>query len=1230
MVVPPFIVAARIDHLSYANTLIDSGCNAYGLIDAKYARKHQLRRVPITPRSVYAYDDQPSEKVEAVVKLDVDIGGARSIAWAYEVRQMKDQDVILGLPWMSNNDAIVDARESKLIFRSHGISVPSILPEVEIRQVSAAAFKLLSQNRGRRQEDTRVQVFAASLADIDKALKPKVYSDPHTRLPRQYHEYLDVFDTKRASELPPLRGKGVDHAIELLPDKDGKEPEVPYGPLYSMSRDELLVLRKTLTELLDKGFIRVSNSPAAAPVLFVKKPSGGLRFCVDYRALNNLSKKDRYPLPLINETLERIGKANWFTKLDVIAAFHKIRVAEGDEWKTAFRTRYGLFEWLVTPFGLANAPSTFQKYVNWVLREYLDEFVSAYLDDILIFSTGSLRKHREHVSKVLQRLRESGLQIDIDKCDFEVQSTKYLGFIVEANKGVRMDPAKVQAILDWQTPQSVRGVRAFIGFANFYRRFIKDFSALVAPLVALTKKDAKFEWPAEANITFEKLKKMFISAPVLMQFDADRKTVLEVDSSGYVVGGLLQQYDDEGVLRPCAFFSKKNSPAECNYEIYDKELLAIVKCAREWSSELRSVEKFEIITDHKNLTYFTTTRKLKERQMRWAEELGQYNFTIRYRPGKEGTQPDVLSRREQDMPQDADSRYTHREACLLKPEQLEGFNEIRVLRLGIGVAVAESKVIRNEEEAGEVTQRADGEGEEREVGNEEKEVGSTTGARDKDTNDETDMSLAKQWITVREEDGTLREAIAALREGARRFPPNLGIKASVSECSVDDSGDLRFRERRWVPNSEPLRTRIVQETHDCWEAGHPGREITYALVARQFYWPGMSADIRRFCRNCDKCGSNRIWRERRHGLLKPLPIPDRMWRQVSVDFIEKLPLSEGCTNIMVIVDRLSKGVILEGLGNIGADSVARVFLGEFYRRHGLPDGIVSDRGPAFVSAVWKRVCQLLSIKRHLSTAYHPETDGGTERMNAVVEAYLRTFVDYQQSRWKELLPCAELALCNRDAASTGMSAFFLCHGYHLEPIRLAESVAERPTESPVARGERIVKKLADAQELAQASLASAQELQEHYSNEYRQSAPQYKVGDKVWLDLRNIRTDRPSKKLDARNAKYTVLEPVGSHAYRLDTPPGIHNVFHTWLIRPAADDPLPSQQQLDWQPPAIVGEDAESEYEVESILGERHRGRGRGRQRQVLVKWRGYIRPTWEPASALQDTAAMEDFEGRV
>lgn len=1190
LVCAPFIIDVQVDRKANGSCLPDTGCNTSALIESRYVERHALDRISIEPRSVHAYDERPPEVVSAIAKFELDVGGHKSVVYAYEVSEMRDQNIILGLPWLKKHKVVIEPEGPALLFRDTGLRVKNIYEDGDYQPISAASYSTLARIKKR---GVPIQLFAASLNDIEKALKPKNHSNPRDVLPSQYHDYLDVFDRKIADTLPPFRGPGVDHKIELIPDGDGKEPQVPFGPLYHMSRDELLVLRKTLTEYLDKGFIRVSNSPAAAPVLFAKKPGGGLRFCVDYRGLNAISRKDRYPLPLINETLERVGKASWFTKLDVIQAFHKIRIEEGSEWMTAFRTRYGLFEWLVTPFGLANAPSTFQKYINWVLREFLDEFVSAYIDDILIFTSGSLRRHRQHVRLVLEKLREAGLQIDIDKCEFETKSTKYLGFIIESGRGIRMDPAKIQAILEWEAPRSVKGVRAFLGFANFYRRFIKGFTHIASPLVELTKKDTPFRWDSEAAEAFDRLKKLFVSAPILMQFDPDRETVLEVDSSGYVVGGLLSQYDDEGVIRPCAFFSKRNLPAECNYKIYDKELLAIVKCIREWSSELRSVKDFKVITDHKNLTYFTTTRRLNERQVRWAEELSQYNFWIEYRPGKDGTQPDVLSRREQDMPNGIDDRFDHRDMTLLKPERLQGFHAVRTNCTQLRVRPV---AIQEEERSNP----------------DRDEIGYTEAP-------EESSPLQVSWDNSRANDRLLRELAASVRDGRARFPPSLNVKVSISECSLNDRDELCFRGRRWVPYSEPLRTQLMQDLHDSAMSGHPGRENLYALLARDFFWPGMSNDVRQFVRNCETCGSAKVRRERKQGLLKPLPVPDRIWREISVDFIVQLPKSRGCTNLTVITDRLSKGIILIPMETIDTLSFAKAFVNHFYQHHGVPHAIVSDRGSAFISAMWTRVCQLLHIKRRISTAYHPETDGSTERMNAEVETYLRIYCSYGQRNWVDILPSAQLALNSRDSATTGLSPFFMTHGYNLEILDLNEpsNQSDRRRRSPIQQGEEIVQKLKTASDWAQASMASAQQLQEAYSNNSRDVAPAYCVGQPVWLDLRHVKTDRPSKKLDMKNKKFTVLEKIGSHAYRLDTPPGIHNVFHAWLLRPAASDPFPSQRRRAPHRPTTVSEDLDDDIEIERILNEGWVGSGTHRRKHYLVKWKLWPEPTWESADTL-------------
>ena len=616
-------------------------------------------------------------------------------------------------------------------------------------------------------------------------------------------------------------------------------------------------------------------------------------------------------------------------------------------------------------------------------------------------------------------------------------------------------------------------------------------------------------------------------------------------------------------------------------------MLAIIRCLQEWDAELRGVRSFEIHTDHKNLEYFMTARKLTERQMRWSLILSRYTFQIVHVPGKENERADALSRRDQDMPRDgSDERVVDRNMQLLKPEMLAKSPRIRLSPVRVDI--------------------------------EPLPAGRMLGELPDELVD---------WDQAVIQDTQYAEAREAVGRSARSFPIGLKLKVSISECSISNDNYLLFRERKWVPNSLNLRTRLIQTTHDSALHGHPGREVLYALISRRFFWPGMSKDIRSFVQSCDGCGSNKAWRSRRQGFLKPLPIPDRIWSEISMDFITDLPGSEGCKNMIVVVDRLGKGVIADGLENIEAETVAKWFIRNYLPHHFLPAAIVSDRGSQFTSALWGRICKLLRIKRRLSTAFSPETDGSTERMNEVIETILRQYVDWSQHDWLEWLPIAVSAICGRDSASTGTNAFFLSHGWNQDLFEnLADELSQEDhRDSPIAKADRVVRKLKEVREWAQASMAAAQEAQEHGTNRRRNQAPSYQVGDKVWLSLENIKTDRPSKKLDARYAKYTVLEVVGSHSYRLDTPSGVHNVFHARLLRPASSSPLPGQVVQDSQPPAILVDDTEK-YDVECILDQK-RAPGRGNRLRYLVKWVGYTRPTWEPESSMENTIALIEWK---
>ncbi len=419
-------------------------------------------------------------------------------------------------------------------------------------------------------------------------------------------------------------------------------------------------------------------------------------------------------------------------------------------------------------------------------------------------------------------------------------------------------------------------------------------------------------------------------------------------------------------------------------------------------------------------------------------------------------------------------------------------------------------------------------------------------------------------------------------------------------------------------------TRVVQEIHDSTIYVYPRREVLYTIVARQLFQPSILRDIRTFVDNCDRCSSNKAQKTLRHRFLKLLLIPDRIQSEISIDFITKLLISKGCTNIVVIIDRLGKGVVADGLESIDAESVTKQFLRHYYLHHFLLRAIVLDRGTQFTSAFQKQVCNTLGIRRRLSTTFSLKTDRSIERANEVVETVLRELVDQVQENQIEQLQVRVGVIYGQNAASTRVSPFFITHGQNQEVFDF-ELPLESPQDSPVLRVDKILHKLKEVRELVETMIVTAQEAQETAANQKRTQAPVYRVGNKVWLSLENIKTDRPSKKLDQRYGKFTVQEVYSSYTYRLDVSSRIHDVFPTRLLRPVQNNPLPRQVVREPQPPRIVV-DREVEYRVEKILDQK---KGRGGSEKYLVKWEGYKRPTQEPYDFVKDLIALDQQEQR-
>jgi hypothetical protein len=1056
-----------------------------------------------------------------------------------------------------------------------------VLKAPQVSLIGAASFASLI-----RQGAQLYVVEATALLPKSTSASLEARSEaPTSKLPEEYQDFQDVFSKEEADHLPAHRL--YDHTIPL---QDDTQP--PFGPVYNLTPEELVVLREYIDKNLKRGFITHSQSPCGAPVLFVKKSDGTLRLCVDYRGLNKLTVKNRYPLPLINEMLDRLAGARFFTKLDMREGYHLLRMGLGEEWKTAFRCRYGLYEYRVMPFGLCNAPGTFQHFVNDTFRECLDDYLCAYLDDLLIYSK-TLKEHKRHVRNVLEKCRAAGLHLKPEKCEFHAKEVAFVGFLISEN-GVRMDPAKVEAVTSWPTPKSAHDIQVFLGFANFYRRFIDAYSDITKPITALLRKEAQFEWGEDSQLAFDTLKKAFTSAPILCHFDPERPAIVEVDASDQAEGGILSQVGEDGKLYPCAFYSRKFSPAELNYEIYDKELMSIVDGLSTWRHHLEgSGQQVKIFTDHKNLLWFTETKRYNRRQARWAEQLSRFDFSIVYRPGKRQGKPDALSRRpDYGSLKRGDGTKAHDEMKILKSSQFDqSYFE-----------VLESESIGPESTA-------------------------THCHVDLESSSETlltDQELANEIRAALRDDPNLGPYLENLRDNTQ--PTDDLAKEYLKRFTMVD-GIILQDGLVYVPNNDNIKLKILQSHHDSVTAGHPGQAKTLELVTRDYSWPNVRRFVNEYTRSCDTCSRTKVPKHKPHGRLHPLPIPPKAWSSVSMDFIVELPESDGFNAVYVCVDRFTKMAhFIPTTTNVSAEETARLYLRHVFKHHGLPLDIVSDRGTQFTSRFFTSLLELCDVKSNKSTAYHPQSDGQTERVNQVLEQYLRVFCDYRQDDWNRLLPLAEFTYNNAQHTSTRVSPFLANYGFHPR-CTLKVTV---PTVGANPAAEEVVAKLRALHEQIREELTSAQaKYKEHYDNNVKE-LPSFQVGDKVWLSRRNISTTRPSTKLDyKRLGPFKITQVVGESklAFKLELPPTmrIHPVFHGSLLDPYHENTIPGRVQ---PPPPPIEVEGEEEWEIAEVLDSKVT-----RNRLFyLVDWEGYTPQdrSWEPADFLDNaTEKLEQFHAK-
>ncbi|KAG8472896.1 hypothetical protein CXB51_034783 [Gossypium anomalum] len=1023
-------------------------------------------------------------------------------------------DVILGMDWLTVHDAVVNCKRKTIDLRCANDEIIRVESSDRIG-LPAVISSMMAQKHVRK----GCEVYLAYVFD-DKELGKKLESVPVVC------DYPDVFPEELPG-LPPVRE--VEFCIELVP---GTTPIST--ALYRKTPTELRELKTQLQELMDRGFARPSSSPWGAPVLFVKKKDGTMRLCIDYRQLNKVTTKNKYLLPRIDDLFDQLKGASVFSKIDLRSGYYQLRVRDSDIPKTAFRTRYGHYEFLVMPFGLTNAPAVFMDLMNRIFRPYLDRFVVVFINDILVYSRNET-EHAEHLRLVLQILRDKQLYAKFSKCEFWLREVSFLGHVVSAS-GIRVDPSKITAILNWKPPRNITEVRSFLGLAGYYRHFVKGFSTIATPMTRLLQKDVKFVWSEKCQRSFDQLKTYLTEAPVLVQPESGKEFVIYSDASLLGLGCVLMQ---EG--RVVAYASRQLKPHEKNYPTHDLELATIVFALKIWRHYLFG-EKCHVYSDHKSLKYLMTQRELNLRQRRWLELLKDYELVIDYHPGKANVVADALSRK---------SLFALRTM------------NVHLSTLSDNALVAE-------------------------------------------------LRARPLWIyQISEAQKVDGELVAKRVECAA---------GTESEFQIDDDDCLRFRNRLCVPRNSKLIPMILGEAHSNRMSVHPGSTKMYNDLKRQFWWPGMKRDISDYVSKCLICQQVKAEHQVPSGLLQPILILEWKWDRITMDFVSGLPVTQSKKDsIWVIVDRLTKSAYFIPVRmDFSLDKLAELYVSQIVRLHGVPNSIVSDRDPRFTSRFWKKLQEALGTKLHFSTAFHPQTDGQSERIIQILEDMLRCCILELGGSWERYLPLVEFAYNNSFQSSIKMAPYEALYGPKCRtPLFWTEL-----SESKIF-GVDLIRDAEQKIKIIRESLKAASDRQKSYADLKRKDI-EYQVGDKVFLKVspwkKVLRFGRKGKLSPRFIGPYEISERIGPVAYRLILPPDlekIHNVFHVSMLRRYRSDPSHILNPLEVE----IQPDLSYEEEPVRILAHEVKELRNKKISLVKVLWvkHGVEEATWELEDTMKD-----------
>ncbi len=965
--------------------------------------------------------------------------------------------------------------------------------------------------------------------------------DPEkTKLESLRRRWRDKF--KDLLRPPPLRlppWREVNHEIPLI---DENKKYTSYAPKCPESLRGLLSAKIERYETA--GWWRRKAVSQASPMLCIPKRPTGLRTVVDLRQRNENTVKDVTPFPDQDQIRHDLARARYRSKIDMTDAYEQVRIVERDIPKTGFSTIYGTFQSYVLQQGDCNGPSTFQRLMTVIFRTEIGLFVHVYLDDIFIFSA-SLSDHEKHLQIVLNRLRDASFYLSEKKFDVYSLRMDCLGCLID-EQGLHADSDKMTVVRNWRTPRNYHDVQRFLGLINYLAPWIPNLAAYTTPLSGMCAKNRPFIWRAWHQSCFDTIKALVCRAPVLKPVDFSHPDPVWIitDASAAGCGAYYGQGPTWDTIRPAGFMSRKWTNAQRNYYPFELEALAVLEAVLKWEDRLIG-HRIDIGTDHAALVFFKTRRHNNHRHQRWSDYLQHFDYHIHHIAGIKNVVGDIISRYfTSDHPDEVHPIYTYSNADLrLDPEgdtlPSQRVNERTQVQLQAR-RISDHQEPRDHEAA-------------------ELRKGALHSSATQDPPTATAIHEGPDLHNVT--DTRIPDLHDSIRRGYPQDPLFSKVVPDVSAFSLFELQDglLYYKpgvdERylcipRSITNGRRLTEVLIGQAHLV--LGHFGSLRTANYIRRWYWWPTLQADCDRFCRSCPQCQTSKPSTQKPTGLLHSLPVPREPWESIGMDFVGPFPPSRGSDYLWVIICRLTSMVHLVPINTTTrASDLATLFIREVVRLHGLPKSIVSDRDSKFTSTFWQETHRVLGIKLLMSTSFHPQTDGASERCIRNVNQILRTLVNPDQLNWADKVPLAEFAINSSTSASSGFSPFELNYGY--VPAMLDNA------NSTIVRGVR------DFAENARSNLLAAHDAiiasrvnQTHYANRNRRRQAEFPLNGMVYLSTKNLSLPKGrARKLAPRfiGPYRIVSRNINASTYTLDLPKElrdrrIHPVFHASLLRP--------------------------------------------------------------------------------